>query len=291
MAGSGERSREVKGAAMGKGGLIGTIIAEVGRAAERDGLVRPGDSRWDPETNTLHIDGGARPTGDQAGERTRGRERVRRLVDGADPDAPTFPPTGTEWVNRQYLARGGNPLSESAPLDDWRPAPEIERIAELLIAKHRRFKHLRNRQVVYRWNREGGQIGGKDTLGKCVKVSKGIRAFDVAADFLIWIAADHCQFHHLTAYQLEALIFHELCHAAETEKGKPKIAPHDVTAFVAEVQEYGLWMADLQLFGRAVARATGQMTLWDDREGEGEGEDEAEESDADEGGDDAEDDD
>lgn len=242
-----------------------------------------------------HLDGGGPlPTPERGGARgvmeamARLRDETagaggsvprRRLVLGGDPDAPCGAPTGITWVNAEYIGRGGNPLAEDAPLDDWREAPEIAAIAEALIARHKRFRHLRKREVVYRWNREGGAVGGKDTLGKCVKVGKAIKAFDVSADFLIWVAADNADYHQLDAYQLEALIFHELCHASETDKGKPKIAPHDVTAFVAEVEEYGLWMADLKLFGRAVAANGAQMRLWPDEAAGDEGdEDDVEES-------------
>jgi hypothetical protein len=215
-------------------------------------------------------------------KRRQRREKVRRLLGGTSPDAPSCPPDGIEWVNRTYLARGGNPLAENAPLDDWREAPDIERIAEALIAAYPKFRHLRERRIRYRWKREGGNVGGKDTLGKCVKVGVGHRAFDVEDDFLIWLAADHAYFHKLTLYQMVSLIGHELCHAAETEKKKPKIAPHDVTAFVWEIEEFGLWMRDLELFGRAVARATGQLTLWDDRDEEEEGEEDEREDEDDE---------
>lgn len=214
--------------------------------------------------------------GEAAGEARR--PRPRRLILGGDPDAPCGAPTGIVWVNAEYVAAGGNPLADDAPLDDWREAPEIAAIANALIHQYARFRHLRKREIVYRWNREGGAVGGKDVLGKCVKVGKAVKAFGVRAEFLIWVAADNASYHGLDAYQLEALIFHELCHAGETDKRKPRILPHDVTAFVAEVEEYGLWFADLRLFGRAVATANdGQLRLWpDEAEGEGDPDDDEE---------------
>lgn len=205
----------------------------------------------------------ARGDGDGTADAAGRGKQPRRLVTGADPDAFCCAPDQRAFINRAWLAAGGNPLSDQAPHDDWREAPDVERIANLLIDKHRRFRHLRRRAVAYRWKYEGGATGGKATLGKCVKLS-GVTKLYTDDVFLIWLAADHAHFFNLTAYQMEALIFHELCHATETDKGQPAIAPHDATVFVAEIEEYGLWMKDLVALGKAAVAAGEQLALWDD---------------------------
>lgn len=238
-------------------------------------LRRPGESVVATIARTINEElagavdrAGGAVGGPDDGEGTGARAR-RRTLNGSLPGAWCGAPTGVAWVKADYLAQGGDPLADYAPVDDWREAPDIAAIANALIEAHPRFRHLRRKAIVYRWRREGGAVGGKDTLGKCVRVG-GVNKVWSADDFLIWVAADHAEYYNLTAYQLEALVFHELCHASETEKGQPRIAPHDVTAFVAEVEEYGLWARDLDLFGRAAAKAVEQLRLWDD-EGEGEG--------------------
>lgn len=207
-----------------------------------------------------------------AGDGTRDdADQPRRTVTGAPPNDFCNAPTERAFINRAWLAAGGDPNSEHAPHDAWYDGDDIGRIANLLIDKHRRFRHLGKRMIAYRWKYQGGATNGKDTLGKCVKLS-GVTKIYTGDVFLIWVAADHATWHKLTNYQLEALIFHELCHATETDKGQPSLAPHDATVFIAEVEEYGLWMADLVRLGQATTAAAEQARLWadddEDRESE-----------------------
>lgn len=177
---------------------------------------------------------------------------ARRLITGGNPAAPAGPPNEEDFVPRAWLDAFPyrTPDDDDAPHDDYLPAPEVATIAHALIGEHRAlFKHLDEVEIDFRWKRRGGSSAGKVTLGKCIKVS-GLTKVYTTATWTIWLAADHCL--TLDAYQLEALIFHELLHAEEDEDGKPTIAPHDFEGFGKEIEHYGLWKRDLVLAGRAV---------------------------------------
>lgn len=103
--------------------------------------------------------------------------------------------------------------------------------------------------VRYLWKREGGKTGGKSTLGACQKPSGVLRYF-AGCDFVIWVAADHTR--GFTYHQMRALVFHELLHVGETDKGKATVYPHDFEGFEAEIRAYGFWKPDIEGFGRAV---------------------------------------
>lgn len=166
----------------------------------------------------------------------------RELVNGGDPDGPIRVPSA-----RDFDLMGA----------DFIEAPTVRQIASLLIARHDgTLAGAAEAAITYLWKRSGGATQGKATLGMCVKLS-GLAKHGVGGDFVIWIAADHCRDLGLTAWQLEALIFHELCHVGRDED-KPTLAPHDYTGFVAELREYGTWHSDLL----AMARAAQQLPLF-----------------------------
>lgn len=132
---------------------------------------------------------------------------------------------------------------------DFLAAPEVERIADQLVGDYSELGHLTEYRLAYAWKRTGGESAGKPVFGKCVK-SSGLVRFFGKNQFVIWLAADHCREYGFTERQLEALIYHELCHAGEVEdkNGDMKAAlnPHDVEAFASEIERYGLWTTDLQ---------------------------------------------
>lgn len=154
--------------------------------------------------------------------------------------------TNTGQPDEQYPV----PMRDNA--DFW-PAPDIEQIARALISQHEtRFGNLSQVRIEYRWKATGGKSGGKLTFGKCVKVS-GLAAElsrrddeDTAATFVIWLAADNVSNRQMSRLQVEALVYHELCHAYVDEDGKPSVHPHDFSAFKSEVAIYGDWTSDLQ---------------------------------------------
>lgn len=110
-------------------------------------------------------------------------------------------------------------------------------------------------QINFLWKREGGETNGRVTLGKCVKASGWARHV-TEIDFVIWLGADNCL--GFTNYQVEALIYHELCHATTGPGGEPKIAGHDLESFRSEVEHYGLWTPDIRAMAETMK---GQMSL------------------------------
>jgi hypothetical protein len=138
---------------------------------------------------------------------------------------------------------------------DFMAADELQAIGAGLIDRHDNFSHLVNAEITYLWKKKGGQSGSRATLGKCQKPS-GLLLHFAACDFVVWVAADHALALELTAEQLQALLFHELCHAQrETdEQGFSQfvVVKHDVEAFTLEIKRYGLWKEDLREMGAAV---------------------------------------
>lgn len=172
--------------------------------------------------------------------------------------------TSVEQVE-QLLAEHANavrvPTDEDfkANADDFLDARGAAVIGEQLVAECNEFAFLQDAKIRYLWKREGGESHGRATLGKCQKPSGLLRHFALA-DFVIWLAADHARERHITHRQLEAMVYHELCHCdvriesktGEADKVTWILAAHDVEAFSAEVRKYGLWRDDLKEFGVAV---------------------------------------
>lgn len=117
---------------------------------------------------------------------------------------------------------------------DWLPADALGELAADLSA----FPELgavSEFTIRYGWKREGGKTG---EAGYCKKLSAEAR-FLAEVDFFIWLAADQAR--ELSQRQLEALLFHELCHVGKNDKGKAEAKKHDVELFTAEVRRYGAW--------------------------------------------------
>jgi hypothetical protein len=142
--------------------------------------------------------------------------------------------------------------------DDFQKAPEIQTIGDALIVRWDELSHLQDANIEYRWKRSGGKSHGNLTYGKCVKLSGLARHF-AGSDFVVWVAADHLRESGWITYQLEALVYHELCHIAvevnedETspDYGEEKlvIRGHDRELFVDELRRYGAWDQPLQRIG------------------------------------------
>lgn len=139
--------------------------------------------------------------------------------------------------------------------DDFLKAPELQQIAEHLIATCGELDHLDGAPIRYRWKRKGGKSNGADVHGKCTRMSGALRHFS-GAEFLIWIAADHVREAGYTNLQLEALMFHELLHIelrvnddeTSPDYGEERlvIRAHDAEVFLGELQRYGAWRSDHQ---------------------------------------------
>lgn len=169
----------------------------------------------------------------------------KQLITGGNPEA-RFPIPETE----QFDERG----------DDFIEAPEIARVGHALIAERPEFAFLQNATIEFVWRRKGGTSNGNIVLGKAVKPSGLVKHYS-GADFVFWFAADHLRDSHPTAWQMEALIDHELRHAHE-EDGKFSLGGHDFEGFAAELHHYGFYQESLRL----IKRATRQMPLFEDED-------------------------
>lgn len=149
-----------------------------------------------------------------------------------------FPPQDTEFGNADYLV--------SFDLDQI--------VVDLIKKNPQQFGHLASFEILSVWRKKGGKSHGKDRLGSCSRPS-GLATAYTSADFVIAIAADHVRERQLNGRDLEAVVYHELCHAGVDEKANPVLWPHDVETFAAEIREYGLIRTDLQMIAPAFAQA------------------------------------
>lgn len=106
---------------------------------------------------------------------------------------------------------------------DFAPAPDLQAMADGLIERHpAKFGHLLQMRVEYFWKAAGGLKSGKMTLGKCQRPS-GLLAHYSRADFIIWLAWDHCLTLKLEREKVEATLFHELCFPPATVVTGPRV--------------------------------------------------------------------
>lgn len=167
----------------------------------------------------------------------KAREESARTLDVSDPDA-------------------SYPLPPS-PIDDYEPAPDLERLYELLFEEYDGrlmddlHWHVEDARIRFAWKAKGGSSQGKATLGKCVKLSGHARYFSKQADFLIWFAWDHARNFGMTNRQALALLAHELMHiekVVDDDTGDISYAVkgHDYEVFDAELRIFGAWRDDLE---------------------------------------------
>jgi len=158
-----------------------------------------------------------------------------------------------------------NTLKLRPPADDhfsgdFMQSEALCELAAEIIEKYEELAFVGEYSYEVVWKRTGGQKGRKAVLGKCT-VPTGLTRFYSNEDWVIWIAADHARDCQLNARQIEALLYHELLHCSLGDEPvadpKPSVVGHDIECFLREVEEYGLWMPDLQaaapVFGRQLA--------------------------------------
>lgn len=174
----------------------------------------------------------------------------RQLITGGDPNEPFPVPDEDRFVNDDG--------EEAAFID----APDLRRIARHLI--DHKLKFIENLEITYLWRAAGGKHQGRAVFGKCVRPT-GLADFALECDLVILVAADHARTYRFTAYQMEALLYHELLHAGVSEKGGAILHGHDLEVFRLEIEEYGLWHPDLESAKRII-----QPQLWDAGRGPGE---------------------
>ena len=150
-------------------------------------------------------------------------------------------------------------IDEEGNETEFLMAQGLRGICVELINRHEtRFSHLATAQFCVLWKRSGGEKAGKATLGQTQRAG-GLVRFFAETEFVIWVAADHCRTLEVTRQQLEALLFHELCHIAwDPQRGRRMLVGHDFQGFLAEVKEYGAWISDLE----AVAKVMQQLPLF-----------------------------
>ena len=160
------------------------------------------------------------------------KTQAKKLILGGDPEQP-FPTPGDDvFGENQFLE-----------------APELAEIGEALIAERLVFESLRESPIVFLWNRKGAEKP-RPLLGKYQR-PRGLLSYFAKAHFVVWLAANNCK--GLTAWQIEALIFHELKHA-KVEDDKPISVPHDWEGFAKEIQRYGLWKSDMEPIAEAIGK-------------------------------------
>lgn len=136
--------------------------------------------------------------------------------------------------------------SEFGGDDEYFVSGALANRARVLISRHpEHLDHLRRLSVTYLWKRQGGKSKGRATFGKCSKPSGLLKHFS-EANFVIWLAADHCRAAGYTDREIEALLLHEMLHTSVEEPdentgrgGGPALRPHDFEGFVAEIEIYG----------------------------------------------------
>lgn len=137
---------------------------------------------------------------------------------------------------------------------------QLDDIGEDLISSYDDFSEIAGARILYLWKQKGGKSNGRETLGKCQKPS-GLLAHYSNADFVIWLAADHCRDYGLNGQQIRALIFHELKHAGyDPETGQYTTVSHDFEGFAREIEEFGLWDANAKRMAAAF-KSVEQPTL------------------------------
>lgn len=151
---------------------------------------------------------------------------------------------------------------------EFLPADDLRAIAREVVEQHPdRFEFLAPYEVCFLWRAKGGASGGVATLGKTTKASGLVRYFG-EQDLVVWLAADHCRDLALSRRQIEALLWHELSHPQlDPESGQLIIRGHEFSGFLSELEEYGPWMADLELMVKTARQLELDLDGSDDEAG------------------------
>lgn len=124
---------------------------------------------------------------------------------------------------------------------NYRPAPDVKKIADKLIDKY--HGNLREAKIIYLFRDKPLKSKGKVQLGKATKVSGKYNAV-TGADFLIEISEPH--FWEMENKKQVALIDHGLSHCFIDIEGNRTILNHDFEGFNSVLKRHGFWHNDLQ---------------------------------------------
>lgn len=129
---------------------------------------------------------------------------------------------------------------------EFMEAPELEELVPR-VCRWPELAELSDFEIRVLWKAEGS---GQELAGKC-RVLTGELAYFVGADWLIWLAADICREEEWDDDQVEALLYHQLCHCRVKEVKQdgekvlvPAIRKHEIEMFLGEVERYGIWRRD-----------------------------------------------
>jgi len=118
-------------------------------------------------------------------------------------------------------------------------------------------------------------VDGRLVLGKCKKASDLDREL-AAFDFVILLNKDFWQDARVTERQREALLDHELSHAAvkHDKDGEPvvdekdrqvfRVRKHDLEEFAGVVERHGLYKRDLERFAASIDRGKQRSLKFED---------------------------
>lgn len=141
------------------------------------------------------------------------------------------------------------PVTQLGPDIEYRAAPELSEIVEGLVKEFPAFEKLRELAIACYWKRNGRTERGLPKLGGVKRPDGLYRTLAGSTHFIVWLAADHLGDQKLTYYQVEALLFRLLCSCQIDEEGKLTLAAPEFSGFYAEIEEYGLWEAQLKRAG------------------------------------------
>ena len=157
---------------------------------------------------------------------------------------------------------------------DEGPGPEMYALLSRLIEEH--HEHLTNARIALAWSTAWKpDVDGRVTLGRCKRVGDPDREI-MGLDFVILLSADFWQHSEVTDGQREALLDHELSHAAvaydtdgepqrdEQDRVVYRIRKHDVEEFSGVIRRHGVYKRDLEDFAAALNAAKEQGKLFPD---------------------------
>lgn len=261
------------------GGKVRAAVEEAGLLADHDEIERETDRIW-ASFGYAKSDGGPRVYDVQVD----GTVKDWRRPDPGPQRDPFEPPVHQVGDDQRFSGGGAGEGHQQSlflvPSDAqfhgklYRDAPELGDIAERLIDQHEHLADLLNCDIRYFWRRKTGVSKGRVKIGYCKRASDLLGHF-TGCDFIIWLSATTARDGKFTDRQVEAAIFHQLCHIETDDEGNFISARHDFEGFAAEIRQYGPWTEDLKVGGSAFVKAN-QMGLFDvDDEGIEDDEDEA----------------
>lgn len=169
--------------------------------------------------------------------------KTRKLVTGGDPDKRFPIPIEGQFDGREFM-----------------DAPELQAIGDALIEHADELGDLDAHppMIRYMWRAKAKKSKGATMFGNCTKVAGFVKHFG-QTDWILEIAADVLRDLKATAFQVEALIFHELKHISvkvdEDGNASYSYVREEYQAFGDEILRYGAWHGEMEKVASAFAQA------------------------------------